>query len=189
LKDPWDLERDPLTARREGDASPFEAFVRSSTATFLAFFGRLGASAAEAEDLVQDLFLKLFRYSETYEPQGRFGAYAFRVARNAWIDRGRRRASRPAEAAGSMGVEEESPEQVSGVEEPGVRLARHEEAEALRAALAELPDKHRLVFELGILQELPYADISAALEIPVGTVKSRMFHAVRKLREALGEDA
>ena len=59
----------------------------------------------------------------------------------------------------------------------------------LRAALAELPDKHRLVFELGILQELPYADISAALEIPVGTVKSRMFHAVRKLREALGEDA
>jgi len=189
LKDPWDLERDPLTALREGDAGPFEAFVGSATANFIAFFGRLGASPAEAEDLVQDLFLKLFRYSETYEPQGRFSAYAFRVARNAWIDRGRRRASRPPDAAGSVGVEDEAPEQMSRMEEPGEGLARHEEAEALRAALAELPDKHRLVFELGILQELPYADISEALEIPVGTVKSRMFHAVRKLREALGEDA
>ena len=46
-----------------------------------------------------------------------------------------------AEAAGSMGVEEESPEPVSGVEEPGVRLARHEEAEALRAALAEAGER------------------------------------------------
>ena len=55
------------------------------------------------------------------------------------------------------------------------------------AAVRRLSERHRLVFELGVVQELSYAEISAVLEIPTGTVKSRMFHAVRRLREALGE--
>ena len=76
--------------------------------------------------------------------------------------------------------------QDEGQEEPLQGLSRTEEVERLRVALASLPDHHRLVFELGVVQELPYAEIGEILEIPVGTVKSRMFHAVRKLQEALG---
>ncbi|MCP3915652.1 MAG: RNA polymerase sigma factor [bacterium] len=196
MKETWDSERDPLAALRDGDPEPFEAFVVSATPAFLAFFGRLGASRAEAEDLVQEVFLKLFRTAPSYTQRGRFAAYAFRVARNGWIDRVRKRGAE-AEGLGmpvaSGGADEGRTSAIerapaTGTEEPGSGLARREEAARLRAALARLPEHHRLVFELGVLQEMPYESIADTLEIPVGTVKSRMFHAVRKLRAALGED-
>lgn len=189
MKETWEDDRDPLAALREGDSGPFEAFVGAELPTFLGFFRRLGAGRAEAEDLAQELSLKLYEHATTYERQGRFAAYAFRVARNLWIDASRR-------SAGSRRRRERDPEGEErldrladpGAPEPGSRLARAEEARRLRAALERLPERHRLVFELGVMQGLPYHEIGSVLEIPVGTVKSRMFHAVRKLRASLGED-
>ena len=105
LKDPGQGTGDPLVALREGDPGPFEAFVTSETGRFLGFFGRLGASRSEADDLVQETFLKLFRLASQhaagadYAAQGRFEAYAFRVARNVWIDRSRRRSVQPGHSA------------------------------------------------------------------------------------------
>lgn len=185
---PWDHREDPLEALRDGNPGPFEAFVRSETSTFLAFFRRLGARPAEAEDLTQDTLLKMFRHASGYQHQGRFTAYAFRVARNAWIDRARRRGARPQEAVGGTDEETLRPDPISTrEEEPGVALTRRDEADRLKSALAELGEPHRLVFELGVMQDMPYAEIASMLEVPVGTVKSRMFHAVRKLRQVLGE--
>ena len=62
---------------------------------------------------------------------------------------------------------------------PGVRL---------RTALESLTEPHRLVFELAVVQSRPYAEIAEELGIPVGTVKSRVFNALRKLRAALEEE-
>ena len=62
-----------------------------------------------------------------------------------------------------------------------------EERERVQAALAHLPESHAVVVELALVQGRPYAEISELLGIPVGTVKSRVFHALRKLREQLGE--
>jgi RNA polymerase sigma-70 factor, ECF subfamily len=184
----WETDGDPLEALAAGDRSPFEDFVRRSTPQFLGFFRRLGADEPEAEDLIQETFLKLFQSARTYRPDGRFAPFAFRIARNAWIDR-RRRSAVQARAAGG----EESEAALPGVERaavdrspsPGEALEEREEVARLREALATLPEHQRLVFELGVVQGLPYAEISAALEIPEGTVKSRMFHAVRRLRELL----
>lgn len=188
MKEDWEDQRDPLAALRAGDPQPFEAFVETELSTFLGFFKRLGANRSEAEDRVQDLFLKLYQHSRTYQRQGRFAAYAFRVARNLWIDRSRRLALReaperidPDDGSSTLDRVEDT-----RLEEPVTSLSRREEAEQLKAALAGLGDHHRLVFELGVMQELPYQQIGEILEIPVGTVKSRMFHAVRKLQEALG---
>lgn len=191
--DRWDLDGDPLAALRAGDPRPFEAFVSASAPTFLAFFDRHGAGAAEAEDLTQDVFLKLFRNATHYQPQGRFAAYAFRVARNAWVDQARRRGGalesfRPADADDDAESSPASTSSTGPEADPGRRLARREETERLLDALRGLPDSQRTVFELGVIEELPYAVIAESLEVPVGTVKSRMFHAVRKLRALLGED-
>ncbi|MEE8469663.1 MAG: RNA polymerase sigma factor [Planctomycetota bacterium] len=193
MKETWEDDRDPLAALRDGDSALFEAFVRRELKTFLGFFLRLGASRVEAEDLVQDLNLKLFQHARSYRAQGRFAAYAFRVARNLLIDRRRRRAVRPvASAGGGSALDgDEQPawlDQIPdrGSEEPQSALLRREEALRVRAALLELSERQRLVFELGVVQELPYHEIGSILEIPVGTVKSRMFHAVRKLQELLG---
>lgn len=191
LKEDWEDDRDPLAALRAGDPGPFERFVRQEIPTFLGFFQRLGASRTEAEDRVQELLLKLYQHARTYQRQGRFAAYAFRVARNLMIDRTRRRALR--EEAQGVGEEDEvvgaTLERLAddSVGDPLADLARSEQVARLRAALARLPDHHRLVFELGVVQELPYQEIGDVLDVPVGTVKSRMFHAVRKLRDALDE--
>jgi len=191
VKGTWDARPDPLEALREGDPGPFEAFVGSEASTFVAFFLRLGAGRDQAEDLTQDVFLKLFRHAETYEAHGRFGAFSMRIARNAWIDHTRRASVRPRPAAGSLPGDDDEPSyeqvDVSGGT-PGERIERDDEARRVTRALARLSEPHRLVFELGVVQELPYPEIAEALSIPVGTVKSRMHHAVRKLRDLLTEE-
>jgi len=162
-----------------------------------AFYRRLGVTPSEAEDLVQEVFLKLFRHANTYQPSGRFQAFAFRIARNAWIDRNRRRATRPRLVGGSASEDSDADEadelflqEPATLPSPGALAERKEEAGRVESALAQLSEGQRLVFELGVVQELAYSEIARVLEIPEGTVKSRMFHAVRKLRSLLeGESA
>ncbi len=183
----WQLPRDPLTALREGDPVPFEEFVRGHARTLFAFFRHRGAVSARAEDLTQEVFLKLYQSAPRYRPEERFAAYCFRVARNVWIDDCRRSGSRvEPEASGTEpeGDEEGLP---APFIDPLARLMVEEEAECLRTLLRELAEPQRAVFELAVLGELSYAEIGALLSIPVGTVKSRMFYALRRLRILLGE--
>jgi RNA polymerase sigma-70 factor (ECF subfamily) len=72
---------------------------------------------------------------------------------------------------------------------PVQQLAGDEEKAALRAALERLTEPHRIVFELAVYQELPYQEISALLDIPVGTVKSRMHNATLALKQLLARPA
>ena len=184
MKGVWDGERDPLSALRRGDPRPFEEFVRLEAATFIGFFERLGADGAEAEDLTQEVFLRLYRSAPEYEARDVFGGYALRIARNAWIDAGRRRAARPT-PTGELPVEElELADDLA----PGPRdLEVAEESSRARVALARLPEGQRWVFELAVLHGRPYPEIAELLGIPLGTVKSRVFHAVRRLRELLAD--
>ncbi|HVS20153.1 MAG TPA: RNA polymerase sigma factor [Planctomycetota bacterium] len=182
---------DPLEALRRGDTAPFEAFVADWSGRLVGFFRRLGAGRSEAEDLTQDVFLKVYRSTSTYQARSALGSYVLRVARNAWIDRRRRQAARPASGGldsardGEVARELRDPH----AEDPTRRVEVREAAARLRAALARLPSTHSEVFELAVLQERPYAEISELLGIPVGTVKSRVFHALRKLRAELGDES
>lgn len=190
LKGSWDDERDPLAALRGGNRGPFEEFVRSEAATLLRFFQRHGAALGEAEDLAQEVFLKLYRSAPTYSAQSRFSSYVMRVARNAWIDRRRRRAVRPeGPSLDEAGNGTASLLELLPGTDPDVsrRAERREASERVQAALAHLPESHAVVVELALVQGRPYAEIADLLGIPVGTVKSRVFHALRKLREQLGE--
>lgn len=187
----WEDEADPLAALGSGDPGPFESFVRSEIPVFLGFYQRLGARADEAEDLCQDLFLKLYEHAPTYRPRGRFTAYAFRVARNLWIDRGRRQGRRPRLTPLADPGPGSSSTMVDPVDsralQPDVHIQNQERRQRLLEALGRLSEDHRAVFELGVIQELPYQEIAEVMDVPVGTVKSRMFHAIRKLREQLDD--
>lgn len=168
--------RDPLLALRAGDPEPFEAFVRAHARTFVAYFLRHGARLGRAEDLTQDLFLRMVQSAERYRPQERFVAYAFQLARNLWIDDCRRAGASPEAWPPS------APEPIAAAGDPGDGMLRAEEEQRLDALLRSLPSGQREVLELAVLGELAYEEIAALLAIPVGTVKSRMFHAVRRLR-------
>ncbi|MEM9380915.1 MAG: RNA polymerase sigma factor [Planctomycetota bacterium] len=199
MKEAWDGERDPLAALRGGRSGPFEAFVEAEARTFLSYFARLGATRSEAEDLTQETFLKLYsssahRTAQTapdgslrYESRGQFSGFAFRVARNVWIDRVRKRAGERAilESDGPQGMADQREDTAAPHPEAGA--IRRESSERIRRAVSALPASHREVFELAVVEELPYSAISEALDIPVGTVKSRMHNAVRRVRASLEE--
>ncbi len=191
MKGSWDGDRDPLAALRRGDPRLLEAFVAAEAGSFLRFFRRLGASLHEAEDLVQEVFLKLYRSAPSYDPRSAFGAYALRVARNAWIDRRRRRGARP--EGPPLDEVEGGPVQRGGARtdagaDPSRPSEQSEELRRVARAMASLSEAHAEVIELAILQALPYAQIAQVLDIPVGTVKSRVFNAVRQLRARLEQE-
>lgn len=186
MKGTWDDDRDPLAALRRGDPALFEAFVERESATLHRFFLRLGAGRQEAEDLVQEVFLKLYRSAPSYDARSAFGAYALRVARNAWIDRRRRRGVRPeGRSLDELELAGEGGAPASDGPDPTLPAERREEVERVGRALAQLSPAHAEVVELALVQGLPYAQIAEVLDIPVGTVKSRVFHAVRRLRAVL----
>jgi len=160
-----------------GDREAFAAIVRRHQRPLLNFFRRCGVST-DAEDLVQQTFLRLYRYRNRYQPRAKLTTFLYLLARQVWIDEIRRR--QRAERL-RRGLEAEPPSEPAQTRQP------ERGGLDIDAALASLPEGLRLVVVLGMYQDLPYAEIAAALRIPVGTVKSRMFHALRLLRRKMEE--
>jgi RNA polymerase sigma-70 factor, ECF subfamily len=175
---------DMLARYRDGDPDAFRAVVGEYEARLVRFFYRLCWDRGRAEDFTQDLFLKLLRGARRYKPQGRLSTFIFRVATNLWIDF--YRSTKPRGRLYSLDQVMLTGEPVVKTDRdpsaPGDRLILDEEKQQLRDAIESLTEPHRLVLELAIYQEMPYAQIGAVLEIPVGTVKSRMHNCVRALR-------
>ncbi|MFK7740955.1 MAG: RNA polymerase sigma factor [Planctomycetota bacterium] len=191
-------EVDLLAKYQEGDRQAFRQLVDSYRERMLQFFFRLCWDRDRAEDLTQELFLKLMLGSKRYRPQGRMTTFVYRVATNLWIDHYRQQRPRPRmysydQVTHTYGDGQDMGRREYAGDEPSPhdQLADSEERSAMRAALERLTEPHRLVFELAVYQERPYAEISDLLNIPVGTVKSRMHNAVAALKEmmATAEDA
>ncbi len=187
-------EVDYLALYRDGDAEAFRQLVDTYRDRMLQFFYRLCWDRDRAEDLVQELFLKLMLGSKRYRPEGRMSTFVYRVATNLWIDHYRQQRPRPRlhsfDQVVLPGDDGPSTVEYAGSDVgPVQKLAEGEEREALRHALERLTEPHRLVFELAVYQERPYGEISELLHIPVGTVKSRMHNAVTALKELLADPA
>ena len=152
------------------------AEARKFEKNLLNFFWRQGVSLTEGEDLVQETYLRLWKYRREYKPTAKLSTFLFLMARQVRIDALRRRTRR------------ENREEDWGKEQPmsegpkafGVR-------EDVRWALAKLSEPLRDVVELGVFQDLPYAEVAEILGIPVGTVKSRMHNALKELKEIFDE--
>lgn len=144
------------------------------------FFARLGASD-EDEDLAQQTFLRLYNYRANYKRSAKLSTFLFLLARQVWIDafRHRKRQEKLMEDLARQPHDEFTRSAASEVDAASET--------DLSRLVKTLPEGLRLVIELGIYQELPYREISKILDIPVGTVKSRMFNALALLRKKLHE--
>jgi len=151
--------------------------ARKFERNLLNFFARQGVSSFEAEDLVQETYLRLWNYRRNYAPTAKLSTFLFILARQVRIDALRRQ------------VRRENREENWGREQPDVApppaLGVRED---VRWALTQLTEPLREVVELGVLQDLPYAEVAAILDIPVGTVKSRMFNALKELKELFDDE-
>ena len=165
---------------RDGDERAFADLVRRFSKKLLNFFIRSGVQY-DAEDLVQQTFLRLYRYRDRYVRRAKVSTFLFILARQVWIDelRKRKRRERLADEFAEEVAQHVAPSAADEVAGAGTV--------DLTAALAKLPEGMRLVVELGVYQDLPYAEVAEILGIPEGTVKSRMFNALAQLRGMLGE--
>jgi len=177
-------KEDPGTAlmmrAAEDELAAFEAIVDLYQDRLIQYFSLLARDAALAEDLAQEVFLRLYRSRDRFRGDAKLGTYLYRIANNLWNDHLRRCMRR-----GSVVPFEEGIGEARGAREP-VDPTLMLDWDVLVRAIGTLPEKQRQVFLLNRIEELSFAEIGAILEIPVGTVKSRMHHAFAALRTALG---
>jgi RNA polymerase sigma-70 factor (ECF subfamily) len=158
-----------------GSEAAFTALVQRHQDSLLNFFTRMGVSC-DGEDLVQETFVRLFRYRARYRPTAPFGGFLYHIARQVWADRGRK----------IVRLERLTAAYQNELETCG-RSAPIPAGEALdtAAALVRLSPKLREVVVLNVCRGLSYQEVAEALGIPLGTVKSRLNLAFAALREML----
>ena len=143
----------------------------------LNFFWRQGVEYSEGEDLVQETFLRLWEYRDRYEQTAKLSTFLFLIARQVRIDALRKSERRVAR------------EEEWGKVQPTIDTPKSPGDKGdVRWAVSKLSEPLREVVELGVFQDLPYAEISQILSIPVGTVKSRMSNALKKLKEIFDDE-
>lgn len=146
---------------------------------------RLLGDPDEAEDAVQETFVRAFRHLERYDPSRRFYVWIYTIARNRCLNVLRRRETWGFLRLGSPAGGCDAAPEIAGREDASARAEGGEIAAALEACLEALPGEQRECFELRHGEELGYAEIAAVVGIPVGTVMSRLARAREKMRACL----
>lgn len=169
----------------QGDREAVMALYDRFSGVLLAVALRVLGQRAEAEDVVQDVFARVWREAGGFNRQrGSAAAWLITLARNRSIDVVRARRRRTEHEAD----EPEAPA-VDAQETPELALSDAQRAAAVRLAMAELRPEQRAVLELAYFSGLSHSEIAARLDQPLGTVKTRIAQSVRKLREALARFA
>src|SRR5215510_13637534 len=164
-----------IRAAAAGDLVAFEKIVRAYQQNIWRFLRRFLGDAAAAEDVAQEVFLRLYRSLPSFAHQAKFSAWVFKIARNAALDELRRqkRRERLVVAAATAALDD-------AADAGGTTGEAKVEIEA---ALASLPADLRETVVLVEVFGLPYAEVSAVVGAPVGTIKSRMFQARERMQD------
>jgi RNA polymerase sigma-70 factor, ECF subfamily len=174
---------DLLPGCRGGDEAAWRALVGRYTRKVFGLAYRFTGRADEAEDLTQEVFVKVYQTLHRYrEADGPFGAWLMAVARNHAIDHYRRGRQERLRRSEDPLLLETAP---AGDEHPIAAIERDERAQLLHAGLRALPPDLRTPLVLCDLQGLSYDEIASTLEVPLGTVKSRINRARLELAKRL----
>jgi len=174
-----------------GDSGAFAVLVRRYERPLYAYARRMLGSAEEAEDAFQETFLRVHLHLDRFRDGAPFRPWLYQIATNVCRDRRRWWRRRPqvsldapvGDAAGATYADAMAGSEAG----PDARACEAELAARLEEALADLPLKQRAVFLMARYDGMSYEEIGKALGIPVGTVKSRMNTAVRRLLAAIEE--
>jgi RNA polymerase sigma-70 factor (ECF subfamily) len=159
---------------RDGDVARLELLFDRHHRALFHYFLHLTGNRAASEDLVQEVFFRILKYRQTYRPETSFRAWMFQIGRNAYLDQAGRHKE-------EVGLPETAPE--IGALEPGPdrQAENKQETALLRRALAALPSDKREVIVMSRFLELKYDEIASILSCEVGTVKVRVYRALREL--------
>lgn len=166
----------------QNDRDAFARFVDRFGAQVHRLARRYARTDADAEDLTQEIFVALIQHIGSFRGEAALSTWVYRVALNHGMKHGSRAAARPE----SMEIDDLPIADTDPNRDPQNRALQSELASKVGKALHDLSDGHREVVVLHELHGLTYQECADVLGVPVGTVKSRLFHAFGKLRGKLG---
>jgi RNA polymerase sigma-70 factor (ECF subfamily) len=168
-----------IAASLAGDDNAFRQLVERHYRMVLSVAYRALGNVTAAEDCAQDVFIKVHQKLRLYRADRPFINWLHRVAANTVTDTSRRRRV-------ELSLDALRHEAPSGLGDPAEAAALREQQFAVRAAMAGLPGRLRDAIVLQVYHELSYQEIARVLDIPIGTVMSRIHNAKRQLRRRLG---
>ena len=182
-----------LQAYRAGDVRAFERLVARYEKPIWNFLRRFVADAATAEDLLQEVFLRVVKSADEWRGAAKFSTWLYTIARNLTVDQSRRAVHRNAASldgpahAGSDSTATLHDRLPSPDRRADDLASDRETKRRIDEAVATLPAEQREVFLMREVMEMPFAEIATAVGASEPTVKSRMRYALEKLRAALVE--
>lgn len=179
-------EKNVIEKAKSGDERAFEALVTQYERLVYAVCLKLG-SEQDAQDAAQETFIKLYRYLPTFRGESKFSVWLYRLANNVCIDMLRKKSVPTV----SLSAEEDGPGGLSipdGRFSPESELEKKQLRQAVGRALESLPEPYRQAIVLREIAGQSYEEIAQSLVIDIGTVKSRIFRARRRLCAILSAD-
>ncbi len=169
-----------VEACQSGEASAFDILVARWEDRIRGAAFRFLGSEEEARDVAQEAFLKAYRALSTFKREARFSSWLYQIATNLCRDRLRRRRTRATVSLEAL--EENGPVMVETRPGAHERLLERDLARAVRRAIDALPEEQREVVILKEYQDLTFLEIAHALDVPVSTVKTRLYRGLDQLR-------
>ena len=165
-----------MLAVRAGDSAPLaELFARHHRSLFH-YFRKLGYRRSDSEDLVQDTFMRILKYAHSYNADGHFSAWLYRVARNSARDTWQPQAAMQEEVTEDSAI---APRHY----EPTAIASGHDEQALLQRALMRLPRDRRELILLSRVKELSHEDLAALFDCNVNAIKVRLHRSLAQLQE------
>lgn len=177
-----------MLAYQRGDESAFDRLVETYSGQVFALLTRFLGARPGREDLVQEVFLRVIRARERYEPTARFSTWLYRIVFNLSVNESAKLEAR--QKSGVAGSDDGPSDGFSDVEDadaesPTTRLEQGDVVQAVRTAIAALPEQQRMALVLAKYHELPYTEIAAVIGSSEKAVKSLVHRARENLRVAL----
>ncbi|HOB74391.1 MAG TPA: sigma-70 family RNA polymerase sigma factor [Phycisphaerae bacterium] len=183
---------DVIARAQRGEPAAFDALINAYATRLYGYFYRLTGSRHDAEDLLQEVFVRLVRMIGHYEHDGRFDGWLFRIATNLVRDQARRAKTRligEGLHAWQDGSERrgfhERPDPMA--RQPSESLEQAEDADRLQWAIAQLPEAEREVILLRHFAQLSFREIAEQMGTPLGTALARAHRGLARLRELMAE--
>jgi len=173
-----DNDQELLERISSGDKRAMQALYERYNRPLLAFLIGRGADQSEASDVLHDTMLEVWRAASKFSGKSAVKTWMFSIARNKLIDRFRKGAR--------LSFTDEVPDSADDAPDPEAVAIASGEAARVRACMDGLNPSHKSVIRLAFYEDLNYEDISEIEEVPVGTIKTRIFHAKKLLMRCLG---
>lgn len=171
-----------------GDRQAFALLYERYNGSVLSYLYRMLGSVEDVESIGQEVFLRAFRFAPTYKYPQKFSTWLFTITRNLAINQSRRKKRSPVRSMAELHLEgaESTGDAAQVAQRASTDLETREQVAKVLKALDDLPEDQKEVIVLGVFQDLSYAQMEEITGTKAVTLRSRMFHGLKRLARMMG---